>query len=476
MRKKILFVLLPAAIMFSIQLPGQYRYSKTDLADILSRRKMEKNYLNSKLRHDELYFIGSFYEMIYTKYRDTSIKAAIRCYERTLSLDFETEYDKNQAAFLLARIYEKGKGVPVDLSSAITYYFISKAEGLSDFNRLKEKYCPYGSVVKFPAADQQRMDSVVIRFSPFCKWTGNSLSTALDGLADYLTTHPAYSVKGIFSGKMPPMNFDYMVWLSDTSLAKKYEDMVIYLTEKKGISRSRIFEADHIEWKKDGGYQLTLQLLNEKEAAALPNPFILNGHYSSKSDHCSGNYLFKPDGKFYYEGGCEERSNIAKGIYEINGKNVRLLQDEAPLKYTVTKGPLTSNGKIGMVVVDQDGARLPLFNVFALRTPVYGDTLLQITRLQTDEKGELNIDSSGYAFISFDRFNPNRITKDNIFRWVPLSELASGATMVRFNYPAFCLQYPEIVTGYVPAAMKRVLPSDMLTDQQGISYRKRAQQ
>jgi hypothetical protein len=141
------------------------------------------------------------------------------------------------------------------------------------------------------------------------------------------------------------------------------------------------------------------------------------------------------------------------------------------LRYTV-KNTSTAVGQVikKYTLIDVDGKPLASFKVFTLSPAVNSDTSRYIQQLQTDSSGVLLLDTSQIACISFDRFNANRLSKDNHFKWEQLSAIAGNTITIQFNYPGFCLQYPDIqVAGSLPG-LKRKTGEDELIDGTGNLY------
>jgi len=200
---------------------------------------------------------------------------------------------------------------------------------------------------------------------------------------------------------------------------------------------------------------------------------VLNGEYTVKGGLCSASFLFKPDKVFYYEGGCEARSSIGKGHYELTNGKLTLLYDSSSLQYSIKTERPSTGGNITLALFDVDGKPLRFFKVFALPVKVYGDTVANIRVLQTDSTGLLVIGTSPAGLISFDRFSPDRLSKEYRFRWEPVSDLPGSRINVQFNYPVFCLRYPEINTAVGYKDFKRVMPDDVLIDGQNNIYVKK---
>lgn len=164
---------------------------------------------------------------------------------------------------------------------------------------------------------------------------------------------------------------------------------------------------------------------------------------------------------------------ILKGRCKVSKDSIQLIADtSSSIRYNIESTSAITVEKRSLVIIDNEGQPLPFFKIFTLSSPVDGDTLNYIKNLQADSNGVLLLDSLQTAFISFDRFNPNRLSKDNHFKWEPIAVIAGNAITVQFNYPAFCLKYAEIQVGAGFSSLKRKMSDDTLMDAQLNIYTK----
>ncbi len=200
----------------------------------------------------------------------------------------------------------------------------------------------------------------------------------------------------------------------------------------------------------------------------------LDGVYISKDNFCSASILFKPNGEFYYEGGCEARSNIAKGNYKIDGKKITLVTMATPLQYSIIRLDTKKSSTIKIILKDNDGKLLRYTKVLTLPYEVNGDTLKKVTFLKTDSIGQLVIDRSKISAISFDRYDVGgwQGNTDHIYNWEPISNFNSTQVTVQFNYPIFCLRYPEIVVTSFTKELQPTGKKFQLVDSQNNLYNK----
>lgn len=198
----------------------------------------------------------------------------------------------------------------------------------------------------------------------------------------------------------------------------------------------------------------------------------VKGIYATKTDLCSASFLFLPGGLFYFEGGCEDRSSILKGAYKITKDSVQLIVDPSPLRYSIkSTGAIVDNERT-LTVKDVEGQPLAYFKVFALPASIITDTLKNMKVLITDINGVLKLNTNQIADISFDRFSTLRIDESNRYTWVQLSKMKGSNHIVQFNYPRFCLKYPQINVGANLSNLKRQVANDALMDDKQNIYTK----
>lgn len=203
----------------------------------------------------------------------------------------------------------------------------------------------------------------------------------------------------------------------------------------------------------------------------------LDGIYTFKDNFCSASILFKPNGEFYYEGGCEARSNIAKGNYKIDGKKITLITVAQPLQYSINKLNNKNGGAIQITLKDADGKLLRYTKVLILPNRIKSDTLKKISYLNTDSIGQLIINRSRISAISLDRYDVGGWLNntDHVYQWEKVSNFNSTQLSIQFNYPIFCLRYPEIVvTGFV-LELQTTNNATELTDNKNMIYKKSEQ-
>ena len=200
----------------------------------------------------------------------------------------------------------------------------------------------------------------------------------------------------------------------------------------------------------------------------------VHGLYIAKNNLCSASLLLLPGGLSYYEGGCEERSTIFKGAYQVSKDSIKFFTSGPPsISYKILTTKSSPEDKKIVKLIDVEGKPLAFFNVFTLSYPVIGDTLDNINHLLTDKNGVFSLEGLQESYISFDRFNPKRINKENKFKWERLSALDGTTITIQFYYPAFCLRYPEVQVLSGLPTLKRIAGQDALIDDQHNIYRKR---
>ena len=115
---------------------SQVKYSSSDLLAI-KRSKTALQTAEKNWNKYKLYELGVFYEKIYARYKDTSMKSAIHCYKLVTISDGPDYLDEisPKAAYTLGVIYEHGKGVPTDKKTSMIYYFLSGKKKKKQFRK-----------------------------------------------------------------------------------------------------------------------------------------------------------------------------------------------------------------------------------------------------------------------------------------------------------------------------------------------------
>lgn len=173
-------MVLMALLIAPAILYAQNSYSPRDLSEIRKARKKEAK-AHASWDRKSLYFLGRFHQEIYEKYKDTSMNAAIRCYQRSCFTegDFMNE-EPLMAALQLGNIFETGKGTEKNIGKAQIYYFISDSIGSKHLSRLLKETCPSDS---FSFISDNR-DSMVIAVNPFCGIREQATINEIRKLAD----------------------------------------------------------------------------------------------------------------------------------------------------------------------------------------------------------------------------------------------------------------------------------------------------
>ena len=195
--------------------------------------------------------MGVFFEGIYDKYKDSSMNAAVRCYN--IAASSESEYGNLKecysAAGRLAKIYESGKSVPIDLQKAMIYYYLSDSKHTSNYNslgnpihntgfqRIKKNYCSRDIVSVFKTGPM--LDSLVFEFSPFCNIQGNRLNLALVELSAYLNQNPEKKVDVIIVGGPSIPAAQYTLKVENFILPAIYNKCISLMIDK-AVSSDRI--------------------------------------------------------------------------------------------------------------------------------------------------------------------------------------------------------------------------------------------
>jgi hypothetical protein len=222
---------------------GQVNYSAQDLATIQQKRKQTQQALDTWDRK-ALYRLGLFYETIYKKYADTSMRAAIHCYEASAFTEGDLFNEESLLAALhLGQIFEQGTGVPVQTEKAMIYYFVSGNKGSKEFSRLRQIRCPADTVIYNSIGRQHPIDSLVIGVDPFCSLRSAATGKALDLLAEFLKHEPEWQVQLLARYAGPGITAPYNLWVQTEALPRRCVEIRNYLVEQAGIAPERILNA-----------------------------------------------------------------------------------------------------------------------------------------------------------------------------------------------------------------------------------------
>lgn len=251
------------------------RYQPADKQKILQQRKEQKAAIK-KWDKAKLFRIGSFFEKIYDKYRDTSMNAAIRCY--TLAASSESEYidsrDSYVAASRLAAIYETGKGTPKDLHRSLIYYYLgdtsqpvssynqlSAPQNNKSFDRVKEMYCATTGVTTNTLHKYTLTDSIVLRLSPFCAMKTIFPDSLLQQTGKYLQERPDVRVETFLRGHIGVPAAQYTLKAENFVLPAMTERFITSLVEKMGISPERFVPLQKDFYSGGEEYILTVRFI-----------------------------------------------------------------------------------------------------------------------------------------------------------------------------------------------------------------------
>ena len=224
-------------------------YSATDKKNILSKRK-ETTVAIEQWDRKKLYYLGSYFESIYDKYKDSSLSTAIRCY--SIAASSESEYldikECYKAAYRLGKIYEQGKGVQTNPHRAMIYYYLSDSTQRAPFNQLGSSTQPdfqrLGKEIcgnDYATFSGDKNDTLMIGYSPFCPLKGKSTFPKLDKLGEYLKGHPQKNIEITFTGDNTIMAAQYDLKVESFVIPGMYSKLVSYLEDKQGISPARVF-------------------------------------------------------------------------------------------------------------------------------------------------------------------------------------------------------------------------------------------
>lgn len=238
-------------------------YLKADLLQIAKQKTLFESALEDGNKN-KLYQCGRFYEKIYSKYIDTSIQTAIRCYKLVTASEGPDYMDNVslQAAYRLGKIYETNGKDYSNLQSAMIYYFLSGDKGKYKLETLKTIACKPTEILHNSIGKYQLEDSLVLKISPFCKISGELVLTSLLSLGEFLKLNPSFRVSITVSENAKNIPSPYRYWLRDKGLKKHYDFVKSYLVHKIGIYAERV-EGPEIDLEKEGESRIKIKILKD---------------------------------------------------------------------------------------------------------------------------------------------------------------------------------------------------------------------
>jgi hypothetical protein len=250
--------------LFSLNVQGQYLYSKADAKAIQKNRQLGSASFENTDRKAH-YNIGLFFESIYKKYKDSSIHAAVRHYQASVLSEGEIGLESQMAAFQLGRIYETGMGIPINYDKALAYYLVSGEMGKKYQDEIVKRICPSDSVVAYAVGVRgQQTDSVVIRFHPFCALASVGTMTTLSELALYLKANPHLNVRLSTSGPQETITSYYNLWTIINAGDRVCQQVRHYLMDQ-GVGVRQFSYSCHKVHRPSTEYQLIIELTETQE-------------------------------------------------------------------------------------------------------------------------------------------------------------------------------------------------------------------
>jgi hypothetical protein len=235
-----------AAISYSQK---TYRYSAADKLALANANKKAAKMNDTTLSEKQAYAAGMEYQRIYNKYKDTSMKWAVRCFEYYCWEENEYVFTAQQkaVAYNLGQIYEKGKGTKADTMMAITWYHLSTATGIAKGKALAKIIC--GRTLVLESAGEKMQPEQVRRMLhsgatislatlPTCKYDKNQIAKMAEPIAEFMKERPDLLLRIEYNTSS--------MWNSTHSLNVRQNALLVidqlsaYLVDKVGISAERV--------------------------------------------------------------------------------------------------------------------------------------------------------------------------------------------------------------------------------------------
>lgn len=153
---------------------------------------------------------------------------------------------------------------------------------------------------------------------------------------------------------------------------------------------------------------------------------------------CSQTMILDSCGVFFYESGCEGRSDISYGRYSINSGNILSFQylsfdSMSPVRKVIQSQNATL-GDSSITLTFYDRYNQVLGSTFAI---LIGDTANKVHEFWTDSKGQIELNSNTFKFVSL-------VQLTNIYGDTIKIEIGNSSAEIFLNLPRVFLIYPEL--------------------------------
>lgn len=487
MKKNIFIVLI--CISFNTSAQINYHYTILDKRALSAANK--KLAMIDQLTNQQLYHLGVEYERLYSIYKDSNKIHAVVCYANCFnrSNGFAPSQERKMA-FKLGYLFENGIGVTADTMMAMAWYQLSTTKGLKKLALLKKIFCSKGPpfiIDGNQVFDKTKPDllekmmkesvSITIPITTSCACGSGQIAGILTPIATIMKANPVINL--IMSARGNSINYPSFAALqASLNTSKTTDQFKNYLVEKKGIHSDRISIIDlpvqSQYLPKQGIYFIEIQMKNDSDRLRTMTAVNLNGWYSCQDNiHCNSNFRFLPDGIYYQEAGCEDRSSISYGQYKITGSEISLQTalDDIP-HFSITEKDTVAGSWIR--IVDNVGQPIKSFQLMALNGPAL-DTLRDSQFPEMDSSGYYSIPSGDSVFFSFVRKNKDIEVAPALKAWYQLKQTANKIFTLQFNYPAFALATPYISNAAHYPFHYKILSESKFKDAGGRVFIKRAE-
>lgn len=249
-RLKIVFLFLFTGMMANSYSQKAARYTAADKIALVNANRKAARMNDTTLSKKQAYTAGMEYQRIYNKYKDTSMKWAVRCFEYYCWGENEYVFTPQQksVAYNLGQVYEKGKGIKPDTMMAITWYQLSTATGTAKGKALAKIICGRpltvesgGERIGQPEQVRRLLHSgatISLATVPTCKYDKNQVATMAEPIAEFMKERPdlllriEYKTSGIWNS-----THLYNVRQNTTRVI---DQLTAYLVDKVGISAERV--------------------------------------------------------------------------------------------------------------------------------------------------------------------------------------------------------------------------------------------
>ena len=191
--------------------------------------------------------------------------------------------------------------------------------------------------------------------------------------------------------------------------------------------------------------------------------------FNISTGNCSTNLKLYKDNSYFFETGCEQRSNINLGKWEKNGKVVRLIPEKNPDVLQISKKPYKYKNSGKIIVIDQNREPISGFEFIGFDTRIPIDDVTKEAEQKVNSVGELGLSEIYSAIDTYDGstgdikvhegqvlflFDLYQLTGEKIL--LAPEDLNGKHLTLKLEFPAAAFNYPALSWYELPSEYIRM--------------------